>query len=245
MKLWQKLGLMTLLVLLLLGARIYFVWKARQDPGVVGRQEAEQARPIPQDELAYVKLMLINSLAMAKQLEGTSVWVKAGYSLPYYPYAGGAVEFAKRAGELPAAEKLSISKIVKAATPAKEHNRIEHGSHQYFAVFTVAGPDAIPGTFAAPIGYIEGSDEKFYTDQLFYYDDPKTIYDNWPKPVWEAVAKHTPTVGMTENQARMAAGILIESDSTEIGNRTVTYDAGPKKWTVTFQKGVATAVKAS
>jgi hypothetical protein len=243
MKLWQKLGLLTLLVLLLLGARVYFVWKERQDPGVAGRQ-AEQARPIPQDDLAYVKLMLINSFTMAKQLEGTNVWIKAGYSLPYYPYAGGTVEFAKRVGVVPATEKLAITKIVKAVAPAKEDNRVPHGSKQYFAVFTIAGPDTTPGTFVAPIGYVDGDQEKFFTDQLFYYDDPKTIYDNWPKPVWDAVAKHTPTVGMTENQARMAAGILIESDSTEIGNRTVTYDAGEKKWTVTFQKGVATAVKA-
>jgi hypothetical protein len=243
LKLWQKLVLVTLAMALILGARVYFVWKARQDPGVMVKK-GEEARPIPQDELAYVKMMLINSFAMAKQLEGTNVWVKAGYSLPYYPYSGGAVEFAKRVGELPAAEKLSISKIVKAVAPAKEENRVPHGSRQYFAVFTIAGPDAEPGTFAAPIGYVEGENETFFTDQLFYYDDPKTIYDHWPKPVWDAVAKHTPTVGMTENQARMAAGILMESDSTEIGNRTVTYDAGPKKWTVTFQKGVATAVKA-
>ena len=243
MKTWQKLVLVTLLMVLILGARVYFVWKERQDPGVIGRQAEAGPRPT-QDELAYVKLMLINSFTMAKQLEGTTVWVKAGYSLPYYPYAGGAVEFAKRVGVLPAAEKLAISKIVKAVAPAKEENRVPHGSRQYFAVFTIAGPDTEAGTFAAPIGYIEGDNERFYTDQLFYYDDPKTIYDNWPKPVWDAVALHTPTLGMSENQARMAAGILIESDSTEIGNRTVTYDAGPKKWTVTFQKGVATAVKA-
>jgi hypothetical protein len=148
-----------------------------------------------------------------------------------------------RAGGRTLPSGWAITKIVKAVAPAKEHNRVPHGSAQYFAVFTIAGPDVEPGTFAAAIGYIDGADEKFYTDQLFYYDEPKTIYDNWPKPVWEAVAAHTPTLGMTENQARMAVGILIESDSTEIGNRTVTYDAGPKKWTVTFQKGVATAVK--
>jgi hypothetical protein len=49
---------------------------------------------------------------------------------------------------------------------------------------------------------------------------------------------------MTENQARMAAGILIESDSTTLGDRTVTYHEGKKLWTVTFAHGVATQVKA-
>ena len=51
---------------------------------------------------------------------------------------------------------------------------------------------------------VEGENETLYCDQLFYYDDPRTIYDNWPKPVWDAVAAHEPRVGMTENQTRMA-----------------------------------------
>jgi hypothetical protein len=49
---------------------------------------------------------------------------------------------------------------------------------------------------------------------------------------------------MSENQARMAAGIMIDSDSTSEGNRTVTYDEGAKKWTVTFSNNKATSVKA-
>jgi hypothetical protein len=244
MKLWQKLTLATLLVVLVLGVRVYFIWKARQNPGVMV-QKGEETRPPTQDELAYVKMLYLTSFDAAKQLEGTNVWIKAGYSLPYYPYTGGKVEFAKRVGVLPSAEKLAITKIVKAVTPAKEDNRVPHGSRQYFAVFTLPNQTADKAaSFAAPIGYVEGDNEKIFADQLFYYDDPKTIYDNWPKPVWDAVAAHTPTVGMTENQVQMAVGILMESESTQIGDRNVTYDTGTKKWTVTFVKGVAKAVKA-
>jgi len=247
MKLWQKVGLLSLGVALIAGARVFFVWKARQDPGVIGRKAPE--KPLTMDELAVIQQYYFASFDQAKQLEGKNVWVKAGYSLPYYPYAGGQVEFTKRVGELPSAEKLSISKLVKAVAPAKEDNRVPHGSRQYFAVFTLGGTegsaaDAKPGSFAAPIGYAEGDNETLFCDQLFYYDDPKTIFDHWPKPVWDAVAAHTPTLGMTENQARMAAGILIESDSTTQGDRTVTYHEGKKLWTVTFAHGVATQVKA-
>jgi hypothetical protein len=241
MKLWQKISLITLAVLLIAGARVYFVWKARQDPGVF--KKGPEAKPLTQDELAVMTQYYFASFDQARQLEGKPVWIKAGYSLPYYPYTGGKVEFAKRAGVLPGDEKLSVSKLVKAVAPAKEDNRVPHGTKQYFIVFTIDGPDAQPGTFATPIGFADGAQETLFCDLLFYYEDPKTIYDHWPQPVWDAIAKHTPTVGMTENQARMAAGILIESDSTRLGDRTATYDEGNKKWTVTFVKGVATQVK--
>ncbi|WP_263350858.1 hypothetical protein [Acidicapsa acidisoli] len=244
MKLWQKLALLTLVVVLIGSARFYFVWKSRQNPGVMATQ-GEKVKPLTQDELAVVTEYYFASFDQAKRLEGKPVWIKAGYSLPYYPYAGGQVQFGRRVGELPAAEKLSISKLIKAVAPAKEDNRVPHGTRQYFAVFTLDGnADAKPGTFAAPIGYVDGANETLYCDQLFYYDDPRTIYDNWPKPVWDAVAAHEPKVGMTENQTRMAVGILMESSSQSQGDRTVTYHAGPKTWTVTFAKGVATQVKA-
>lgn len=243
MKLWQKLTLLTLAMVLIAGARFYFVWKSRQDPGVIARR-GDAPKPPTQDELAVMTQHFFATFDQAKQLEGTNVWIKAGYSLPYYPYAVGHVEFSKRVGDLPSAERLSISKLIKAAAPAKENNRVPHGSRQYFAVFTLAGnPDGNAGVFAAPIGYAEGENETFYCDQLFYYEDPRTIYDHWPKPVWDAVAAHEPKVGMTENQTRMAVGILMESDSQAQGDRIVTYHAGPKTWTVTFQNGVATQVK--
>ncbi len=56
-------------------------------------------------------------------------------------------------------------------------------------------------------------------------------------------AEHIPTYSMTENEARMSAGIMIESDSTRLGDRTATYDKGNKKWTITFVKVVATQVQ--
>jgi hypothetical protein len=40
----------------------------------------------------------------------------------------------------------------------------------------------------------------------------------------------------------MALGTIQQSDSKEIGNRTVTYDAGGKKWSVRFVKDKATTV---
>jgi len=243
MKGWQKVLIPTLIAVTIGGLYVFFVMQARKDPGVIGRNQ--QTRQLTKDELAVMKQFTFASFEAAKQLEGMTVWVKAGYSLPYYPYAGGKVEFAKRVGELPSAEKLVISKMVKAVAPAKENNRVPHGDRQYFVVFTLPEEkDAAGKTFAAPIGALDGMNEVIFADQLFYYDDPRTIYDHWPKDVWDAVAAHTPRVGLTENQTMMAVGILVESDSQSIGDRTVTYHAGAKTWRVTFVKGVATGVTA-
>ena len=241
MKLWQKLMLATLLVALIAGVRVYFVWRERQNPGMMALK-AEPSKPVNEDDLSYVKEYLFATFDQAKRLEGTTVWVKAGYALPYFPYAG-AVEWGKPQGDLPAAEKLQIQKLIKAAAPAKLGDRVPHGSRQYLVVFTMADKTGKPGEFAAPIGYVQGEQEGILADQLFYYDDPKTIYSHWPKNVWDAVAAHTPAVGMSENQTRMAVGILVESDSQSIGNRTVTYHAGPKTWVVTFVDDKATTVK--
>ncbi len=70
-------------------ARVYFVWKARQDPGIVARRGAEQ-KPLTQDELAVVMQYYFASFDQAKQLEGKTVWIKAGYSLPLLPLLGRA-----------------------------------------------------------------------------------------------------------------------------------------------------------
>lgn len=239
---WRMMLLPTLVVLVAAAIYVFVIHEKRKDPGVIGKQ-AETVKPMKGDDFAFVKKHYYAGFDQAKDLEGKSVWIKAGYALPYYPYSGGTIQFAKRAGVLPGAEKLSITKLIKATAPAKEDDMVPHGSRQYFAVFTIAGPDADPGTYAAAIGYSQGSEEGIVADQLFYYDDPKMIYTDWPQPVWQGVATHTPTVGMTENQARMAAGIMIDSDSTSLGDRTVTYDEGAKKWTVTFVKDKATAVK--
>lgn len=238
MSTWQRLGLTTLVAVLVAGGYVLYVQHERRASDAAATK-AEESKPVSEDDLSYVKQYLFATFDQAKQLEGMTVWVKAGYSLPYFPYAG-AVEWSKPQGDLPATEKLHIKKLIKAVVPAKVDDRVAHGSRQYLVTFTMEGK---PGEFAAPVGSAEGEQEQIVADQLFYYDDPKTIYSHWPKDVWDAVAAHTPRVGMTEAQTRMAVGILIESDSQEIGNRTVTYHAGPKTWVVSFSNDKATSVK--
>ncbi|HUX43572.1 MAG TPA: hypothetical protein VMV57_02365, partial [Terracidiphilus sp.] len=137
-------------------------------------------------------------------------------------------------------QRLDVKKIVKAAVPATVDDGIEHGSRQAFVVFALPGAKDL---FATPVGMMEGNQEAYYTDLLFFYDDPHTIYDYWPKDVWAAIDAHQVKPGMSELETRMAVGQKTHSDGQTEGDRTVTYDMNGTKWTVTYVKNRATEIK--
>jgi hypothetical protein len=100
-----------------------------------------------------------------------------------------------------------------------------HGARQVFAVFAFPGNADL---YATPIGAIQGNDEAYFCDILFYYDDPHTIYDNWPKDVWTAIDAHQVKPGMSELETRMSIGSNVQPDGQTEGDRTVTYDQAGK-----------------
>ena len=168
--------------------------------------------------------------------------MKNGYTMPYFPYESGHIVFTKPVGVIPSAQRLDIKKVIKAAPPASVDDGISHGTRQVFAIFALPGS---PDLYATAIGAIDGSQEEYFSDVLFYYDDPHTIYDNWPKNVWAAIDAHQVIPGMSELQTRMSIGHEQQVDGSCEGNRTITYDQAGKKWTVTFVNNHATAIKAN
>lgn len=238
MKTWKKIGLITLVVLIAFGIRIYFLYRERHSPGVQQPKVAEQQ--LTQDDVVQPRKMYIDSLNSAKALDGKTVWVQAGYSLDYYPYAAHRVEFTHKAGILPGVEPLAIQDMITQKAPADLATRVPLGDKQVFAVFKLPNDTQ---EYATAIGFIKGGDSTYFCDQVFYYDDPHQMYNYWGPKVWAAIDAHQPVAGMNELQTAMALGVVQQSESSEIGNRTVDYDAGGKKWSVTFQKDKATAVK--
>jgi hypothetical protein len=117
---------------------------------------------------------------------------------------------------------------------------VQHDGRQVFAIFTLPGSKDL---YATPIGYDNGNDEAYYTDLLFYYDDPHKIYSNWPKDVWASIDAHQVKPGMSELQTQMSIGEKLHPDGSTEGDRTITYDQNGKKWTVTFVNNHATAIK--
>jgi hypothetical protein len=237
MKTWKMVLIPTLITLAIGGIYLFSVWKHRQEPGVIPQNTATQT--LSQDDLVVMREFFPQHFDDLQRLEGTTVWMKNGYTMPYYPYAGGHVEFARKAGLIPTAARLDVKKIVKAAVPTNVDDGIEHGSRQAFAVFSMPGG---PEPFATPVGFMEGNQEAYFTDLLFFYDDPHGIYDYWPKDVWAAIDAHQVKKGMSELETRVAIGQKMHPDGDKEGDRTVTYDQNGKKWTVTYVKNQATTI---
>ncbi|MFZ0630686.1 MAG: hypothetical protein WA399_10200 [Acidobacteriaceae bacterium] len=239
MKTWQKIIAVVVPPIVVIGAGILYINHKRNEPSVAPQPKYQEGT-LSQDQMVQPRKLFIDDLKSAKDLIGKPVWIQAGYELDYYPYAGHRVDFAKKAGVLPSAEKLNIKDIVTEKVPASVPSRIPRGSEQAFAVFTMKD-DA--KEYATAIGTIQGSDSTYYCDNIFYYDDPHQMYNFWPANIWQAIDQHHPIPGMNELQVSMALGVMQQSDSSNYGNRTVQYDAGGQHWSVTFENDKATAVQ--
>jgi hypothetical protein len=203
---------------------------------------AKQPEPqLTADQVAIDRQEFPQHFEDVKDLEGKSVWMRSGYSMPYYPYAGGRVQFTRQVGLIPPGQRLDVKKVIKAAVPGSIHDNIEHGDLQALVVFAL--PDS-KDRFATPVGFMAGLvEEHYYDDMLFYYDDPHTIYSNWPKDVWQAIDAHQVKQGMSELQTRTAIGMRAQPDGQIEGSRTVDYDVNGKHVVVTYSHDKATSIQ--
>ncbi len=152
MQTWQKILIPTLISLLIGGVYLFSVYEHRKNPGVIGHRSVTPVNP---DDYAVVREIFPAHFEDTLKLVGTSVWMKNGYTMPYYPYRASIVF--KRVGLLAPDQKLDIKKIVKAVPPAQEDDGMSHGSRQVFAVFALPGN---PALYATPIGVMgDGQNE--------------------------------------------------------------------------------------
>lgn len=94
MKTWQKILIPFGITTLIGGIYLFIVFRHRAEPGVAGKQPQLTA-----DQVAIVRMEFPQHFEDVKDLEGKSLWMKSGYSMPYYPlcrrpravrHAGGA-----------------------------------------------------------------------------------------------------------------------------------------------------------
>ena len=150
MKNWQKALIITLITLTIGGIYLLVVFEQRRNPGVANQTNPEQN--LTPDDVAVVRMMFPTSFDDVLKLQNTSVWMKNGYTMPYFPYKSGHIDFIQNQGKIPSAQRLDIKKVIKAAAPAQVDDGISHGSRQVFAVFMLPGGTSL---YATAIGVIE------------------------------------------------------------------------------------------
>jgi hypothetical protein len=229
----------TVVLLLAVGVRVGMIYRERNAPDESVKPAAREV--IPADELVFLKKKRPETLKDVKELDGTTVWVSAGGQLEFYPYAGHTVQYAKSMGTLLGAEPIVVKDAVEQVAPKGATFRIPGGDKQVLVVFTRAG-DA--KEYAVPVGYRQAGEYTFYTDEIFFYDDPHELYKHWGPEIWKAVDAHQVILGMNERQVEMALGQVSKSTSKDYGNRMVVFANLGKPMAVTFVNNKVTAFRA-
>ncbi len=228
----------TLVLVLAVGLRFWFIYKERNEPAALQPVVAQEK--ITDDQLVYLKKKHQDSMKEVRDLVGSTLWVSAGGQMDYYPVAGRRVEYGKSAGTLLGADKLLVKDMVEQVAPKAATFRIPGGDRQVSMVFTKPGDEK---EYAVPIGYREGGQYTFFVDEVFFYEDPHELYKHWGPEVWKAVDEHKVIVGMSELEVELALGQVSKSTSNDYGNRMVVFANLGHPIAVTFVKNKVTAFR--
>ena len=228
----------TAVLILAVGGQLLYLHHERNAPVAVKAPEREV---IADDDLVFLKKKRPSSLKDVKELVGSTLWVSAGSQMEFYPFVGHAAQYGKSAGTLLGAEPIVAKDAVEQVAPKAATFRIPGGDKQVLLVFTKPGDTK---EYAVPVGYREGKDYTFYTDEIFFYDDPHQLYKHWGPEIWKAVDSHQVILGMNERQVELSLGQVSKSTSNDYGNRMVVFANLGKPMAVTFVKNKVTAFRA-
>ena len=239
----MKAGLgITALMVALVGLRVGLIYKHNHEDATTAA--TGPAVKLDQDTLVYPRKERPDSLKDARTLIGKTIWVSAGGQLDYYKDTAKHVDYAKPAGILKGADPLLIKDVFEQVPPksGRAVSRITAGQRHVLLAFTMPH-SADPATlYAAPVGhYIDGRYE-FYNDDIFFYDDPRSLYKHWSPAVWDHIDKHEVAPGMTENQCMMSLGQVIAPHGDTAGNRSITFNNDNHPVDIEFTDGRATKI---
>jgi hypothetical protein len=231
----------TAVLVLAVGVRVGLMYRERNAPEVVKTPAREV---IADDDLVYLKKKRPDSMKDVKELKGSTLWVSAGGQMEFYPYVGHAVQYGKSAGTLLGAEQIVVVDAMEQVAPKAATFRIPGGDKQVLLVFTRPGSSDAAKQYAVPVGYRQAGQYTFYTDEVFFYEDPHELYKHWGPEIWKAVDAHQVILGMNERQVELSLGQVSKSTSTSYGNRMVVFANLGKPMAVTFVKNKVTTFRA-
>jgi hypothetical protein len=227
----KKVHIILLLAIVAAGIRLALIFYQRHQDNV--RLVKKEGPPLNPDYYVTAKKLYPYDLKSAKQLTRQPVWVKVGYFYPFYLYDTAAhhTDFSHEAGKLLPLRKLEIKDVVSSVSP-------QTGRLQVLAVFKDRGK-----SYATPIGNDSGGDFKFYSDDMFFIEDPHQLYSHWPAEVWQAIDQHQVKPGMNELQADFSIGVgLLDSGNGSV-DKTLNYPNGGKPITISFRDGKAAEIR--
>jgi hypothetical protein len=227
----------TIVLLLAVGGEALYLHHVRNQPMVIKAPEREV---IADDDLVFLKKKRPDTLKDIKDLKGSNLWISAGGQLEYYPFTGHAAQYGKSAGTLLGAEPILAKDAVEQVAPKSATFRIPGGDKQVLLIFTKPND---PKEYALPVGYRQAGQYTFYTDEIFFYDDPHELYKHWGPEIWKAVDTHQVILGMNERQVELSLGQVSKSTSNDYGNRMVVFANLGKPMAVTFVKNKVTALR--
>jgi hypothetical protein len=231
----------TAFFILAVGIELAWLHHERNQPGKLP-QQADYHATDP-DDLVFLKHERPSSMADLKPLFGKTIWVSAGGQMDYYPYAAHHADYSKSEGTLLGAEPLIAVDAFEQKAPASATFRIPGGDRHVLLAFTMPKSSDPKKKFAVPVGYQQGADFTFYTDEIFFYDDPHQLYSHWGPAIWQAVDAHQVILGMNERQVQLSLGQVSKSVSNEYGNRLVVFANTGHPVAVTFVKNHVTAFR--
>lgn len=230
----------SIILVLAVGIRVGLIYRERNAPAAPVKVEREK---IADDDLVFLKHKRPSSMADLKDLDGTTLWVSAGGQMDYYPYAAQHVDYAHTSGTLLGAQEIVAKEAVEQVAPKSATFRIPGGDRQVLLVFTLPQSSDSAKLYAVPVGYRDAGQYTFYTDEIFFYDDPHQLYAHWGPEIWKAVDAHQVVLGMNERQVQLALGQVSKSLSNDVGNRLVVYSNLGHPLAVTFVKNKVTSFR--
>ena len=229
----------TVVLVLAVGIRVGLIYRERNAPDKSVKPAAREV--ISDDDLVFLKKKRPDSMKDIKDLFGTTVWISAGGQLEYYPVVGHTAQYNKSAGTLLGAEPIVIKSAIEQVAPKSATFRIPGGDKQVLLVFTKPGETT---EYAVPVGYRQAGQYTFYTDEIFFYDDPHQLYKHWGPEIWKTIDAHQVILGMNERQVELALGQVSKSTSQAYGNRMVVFANLGHPMAVTFVNNKVTAFRA-
>jgi hypothetical protein len=239
------LGVTGILVLAIGGQVLYLHHRNVVDENTqVVRENPYEKSTLTEDQAVFLRKERPDSLKDERELIGKTIWVSAGGQMDYYKDTGKHVDYAKPEGVLLGAEPLIIRDVFEEKAPANSRAvfRIAPGQRQVLLAFTMPNSSDPKQLYAVPVGNFDEGVYNFFTDEIFFYDDPHVLYKHWGPEMWAHVDKHEPVLGMSENQAMMALGQVITPHGDNVGDRSVSFDNNGHPVTIDFQGNKAVKI---